>query len=204
MVSTLSGVTRRPLAPHAKRPLAHRELSELLTADPFHTAITFKHSPPHAAPMHTRTHTHILDLIKHDHNARIYCTCTVSTFFGVTWRPLTQTKKRPLAHSGLFESHYADPVQPPPFNHVFFSQTAAKKKSIRSCSDSQKSKKKEGEIPKDMPPKFTERIYQDVAYLIQPLQIILYNWQSLSVIYDRLKAARQLDQLVSQALPIIL
>jgi len=55
-----------------------------------------------------------------------------------------------------------------------------------------------------MPPKFTERIYQDVAYLIQPLQIILYNWQSLSVIYDRLKAARQLDQLVSQALPIIL
>ena len=65
-------------------------------------------------------------------------------------------------------------------------------------------KKKEGEIPKDMPPKFTERIYQDVAYLIQPLQIILYNWQSLSVIYDRLKAARQLDQLVSQALPIIL
>jgi|OrbCmetagenome_4_1107370.scaffolds.fasta_scaffold386816_1 hypothetical protein len=65
-------------------------------------------------------------------------------------------------------------------------------------------KKKEGEIPKDIPPKFTERIYQDVAYLIQPLQIILYNWQSLSVIYDRLKAARQLDQLVSQALPIIL
>ena len=62
MVSTLSGVTRRPLAPHAKRPLAHRELSELPTADPFHTAITFKHSPPHAA---THTHTHILDLIKH-------------------------------------------------------------------------------------------------------------------------------------------
>ena len=55
-----------------------------------------------------------------------------------------------------------------------------------------------------MPPKFTERIYQDVAYLIQPLQIILYNWQILSVIYDRLKAARQLDQFVSQALPIIL
>ena len=63
---------------------------------------------------------------------------------------------------------------------------------------------KKGEIPKDMPPKFTERIYQDVAYLIQPLQIILYNWQSLSVIYDCLKAARQLHQFVSQALPIIL
>ena len=148
MVSTLSGVTRRPLAPHAKRPLAHRELSELLTADPFHTAITFKHSPPHAAPMHTRTHTHILDLIKHDHNARIYCTCTVSTFFGVTWRPLTQTKKRPLAHSGLFESHYADPVQPPPFNHVFFSQTAAKKNLSAAVPIHRNQEKKEERSPK--------------------------------------------------------
>ena len=55
-----------------------------------------------------------------------------------------------------------------------------------------------------MPPKITERICQDVAYLIQPLQIILFNWQSLTVIYDRLKAAHQLDQLVAQALPIIL
>ena len=54
MVSTLSGVTRRPQAPHAKRPLAHRELSELPTVDPFQTAITFKHP----RGLHTHSHTH--------------------------------------------------------------------------------------------------------------------------------------------------
>ena len=150
-----------------------------MSSPSYRRSTLFKQPSRSNIPAFTHTHIHLLDTIKHDRNARIYCTCTVSTFFGVTRRPLTQIKKRPLAHSGLFESHSADPVKPP-FNHIF-SQTqqhySQKKKYIRSCSDSQK-KNKKGEIPKDMPPKFTERIYQDVAvaYLTQPLQIILYNW----------------------------
>jgi hypothetical protein len=86
----------------------------------------------------------------------------VSTFFGVTRRPLTQIKKRPLAHSGLFESHYADPVKPP-FNHIFLkdNSTTHKKNVYPQLF---RFTEKKGEIPKDMPPKFTERIYQNVAF----------------------------------------
>jgi len=33
---------------------------------------------------------------------------------------------------------------------------------------------------------------------------MLFNWQGISALYDHLQAERQLDQLVAQALPLIL
>ena len=135
-VSTLSGVTRRPLAPQAKRPLAHRELSELPTADPFHIVITFKYSP-NTRPPCTLTHTHILDWIKHNQNARIYSTCTVSTFFGVT-RRLWRKQRSVLWRIQGSSSH----IMPTLLHLLSFTLFSHKQNSIRSCSDSQKSSQK--------------------------------------------------------------
>ena len=54
----------------------------------------------------------------------------------------------------------------------------------------------------DMPPKLSQ-VALDVQFLYQPLQIILYNFTGLVQLFESLKTQRQLNQFVTQALPII-
>ena len=53
-----------------------------------------------------------------------------------------------------------------------------------------------------MPPKLAQ-VALDVQFLYQPLQIILYNFAGLVQLFESLQTRRQLNQFVTQALPLI-
>ena len=61
-------------------------------------------------------------------------------------------------------------------------------------------KKKKGLA--EMPPKLAQ-VALDVQFLYQPLQIILYNFTGLVQLFETLQTRRQLNQFVTQALPLI-